>query len=170
LGAQGAANAVRAPEIAETAAAEARKPTVAASSEALRSDDEKKQAPPSPRLVRPPGHASKRNAEEPESLSQPAAPAATSAAAASYEERKRQESEARKLRKAQDARQKRIDDLESRIAEREQAIRDIEATMAAPGFYDNHEDAKPIIDKHQALMWEVGDLMHQWEELQQTDL
>jgi ATP-binding cassette subfamily F protein 3 len=88
----------------------------------------------------------------------------------SYEERKRQEAEARKVRKALDARKKRIDDLETRIAEREQAIKDIEATMSAPGFYDNHESAKPIIDKHQALMWEVGDLMHQWEQLQQTDL
>ena len=90
--------------------------------------------------------------------------------AQSYDEKKRLEAEARKARKVQDARRKRIDDLETRIAEREQAIRDIEATMAAPGFYDNHEEAKPIIDKHQALMWEVGDLMHQWEELQQTDL
>jgi len=95
---------------------------------------------------------------------------AQAVAAVSYEERKRLESEARKVRKAQDARRKRIDDLENRIAEREQAIRDIEATMAAPGFYDNREEAKPIIDKHQALMWEVGDLMHQWEELQQTEL
>ncbi|MBW8896425.1 MAG: hypothetical protein JF613_09625, partial [Acidobacteria bacterium] len=88
----------------------------------------------------------------------------------SYEERKRLESEARKAKKVLDARRKRIDELETRIAEREQAIRDIEATMAAPGFYDNHDAAKPIIDKHQALMWEVGDLMHQWEQLQQTDL
>jgi ATP-binding cassette subfamily F protein 3 len=88
----------------------------------------------------------------------------------SYDERKRQESEARKARKVLDARRKRIDDLETRIADREQAIKEIEATMAAPGFYDNHETAKPIIDKHQALMWEVGDLMHQWEELHQTDL
>jgi ATP-binding cassette subfamily F protein 3 len=88
----------------------------------------------------------------------------------SYDERKRQESEARKVRKAVDARRKRIDDLEARIADREQAIKTIEATMSAPGFYDNHETAKPVIDKHQALMWEVGDLMHQWEELQQTDL
>ncbi len=87
----------------------------------------------------------------------------------SYEERKRLESEARKARKALDARRKRIDDLEGRIAEREQAIKEIEATMSAPGFYENHETAKPIIDKHQALMWEVGDLMHQWEALQQTE-
>ena len=81
-----------------------------------------------------------------------------------------QEAEARKVKKALDARRKRIDDLETRIAEREQAIKDIETTMAAPGFYENHENAKPVIDKHQTLMWEVGDLMHQWEELQQTDL
>ena len=122
-------------------------------------------------MVKPAGHSSRRQAFEPES-GQPEARAAAGAAAAatSYEERKRQESEARKVRKALDARKKRIDDLETRIAEREQAIRDIEATMAAPGFYENHEEAKPIIDKHQALMWEVGDLMHQWEELQQTDL
>jgi len=122
-----------------------------------------------PRLVRPPGHVSPA-AKPAEETDQQAAPASAASEPISYDERKRQESEARKVRKAQDARRKRIDDLESRIAEREQAIRDIEATMAAPGFYDNHEEAKPIIDKHQALMWEVGDLMHQWEELQQTDL
>jgi len=23
-----------------------------------------------------------------------------------------------------------------------------------------------VIDRHQALMWQVGDLMHRWEELQ----
>ena len=50
-----------------------------------------------------------------------------------------------------------------------QAIKDIEASMSAPGFYDDRDAAKPIIDRHQALMWEVGDLMHQWEELQ-TDM
>ena len=33
-------------------------------------------------------------------------------------------------------------------------------------LYDDHEAAKPIVDRHQGLMWEVGDLMHQWEELQ----
>ena len=98
------------------------------------------------------------------------APSQTADAPVSYDERKRQESEARKARKALDARRKRIEDLESRIAEREEAIKEIETTMAAPGFYDNHEIAKPVIDKHQALMWEVGDLMHQWELLQQTDL
>jgi hypothetical protein len=38
--------------------------------------------------------------------------------------------------------------------------------MSAPGFYDNRESSKAVIDRHQALMWEVGDLMSQWEALQ----
>ena len=85
----------------------------------------------------------------------------------SYDQRKREEAEARRERKAADAKKRRIDELESRIAEREQAIKDIEAKMSAPGFYENHEHAKPVVDQHQALMWEVGDLMSQWEALQQ---
>ena len=54
----------------------------------------------------------------------------------------------------------------ARIADREQAIKDLEQSMSAPGFYENHEAAKPVVDRHQALMWEVGDLMSQWEALQ----
>ena len=38
--------------------------------------------------------------------------------------------------------------------------------MAAPGFYDDREASKVTIDRHQTLMWEVRDLMEQWEELQ----
>ena len=83
-----------------------------------------------------------------------------------YAERKRQEAEACRDKKAADERQRRIDELEARIADRERAIKEIESTMSAPGFYDNHDAAKPVIDKHQALMWEVGDLMNQWEALQ----
>jgi hypothetical protein len=37
--------------------------------------------------------------------------------------------------------------------------------MSADGFYENHEISKPVIDRHQQLMWEVGDLMNQWESL-----
>jgi ATP-binding cassette, subfamily F, member 3 len=84
----------------------------------------------------------------------------------SYEERKRLEADARRERKAADIRKRRIEELEGRIADREQAIKDLEQAMAAPGFYDNHESAKPVLDRHQALMWEVGDLMSQWEALQ----
>jgi ATP-binding cassette subfamily F protein 3 len=84
----------------------------------------------------------------------------------SYEQRKRQEAQARRRRKTEDTRRKRLEDLEARIADREQAIKDIETSMARPGFYDDREAARPLIDRHQALMWEVGDLMNQWEALQ----
>ena len=85
----------------------------------------------------------------------------------SREGRKRQEAERRKKQRAADAIQKRISDLESRIAEREAQVKELEATMAAPGFYQNLEAAKPVTDRHQALMWEVGDLIAQWEALQE---
>ena len=84
-----------------------------------------------------------------------------------YDEKKRLEAEARKVRKAESTRKKRVDELEARIAEREREIKEIEAAMAAPGFYDDREASKPVIDRHQALMWEVGDLMGQWEALQE---
>ena len=47
-------------------------------------------------------------------------------------------------------------------------MRDIEAAMSAPGFYDNRDQAQPVINRHQALMWELGDLMHKWEDLQKS--
>ena len=62
----------------------------------------------------------------------------------------------------------RIDELETRIAETETAIREIENAMSTPGFYEDRASAQTMIDRHQALMWQVGDLMHQWEELQLT--
>ena len=83
-----------------------------------------------------------------------------------HEARKRDQAEQRKRDQAQKKRQARIADLETRIASCEQAIRDAEAAMAAPGFYEDRANSQPVIDRHHALMWEVGDLMHQWEELQ----
>jgi ATP-binding cassette subfamily F protein 3 len=127
-------------------------------------------AKPAPRAAQPanPAPVVARPAKPGKPRAVPAA--AVSEAAPSYDDRRKLESDARRARKAVDARRKRIDELEGRIADREQAIRDLESTMSAPGFYENHDAAKPVIDKHQKLMWEVGDLMHQWEELQQTDL
>jgi len=84
----------------------------------------------------------------------------------SRQDRKKADGEARKRSRAAQARQARIESLEGRIAECEAAIRDIEAEMAAPGFYDDRADAQPVIDRHQSLMWQVGELIHQWEELQ----
>jgi len=82
------------------------------------------------------------------------------------EDRKRLEAERRKKDKAAQALQKRITDIEGRIAEREAQVRELESTMSAPGFYDDRDRSKQVIDRHQALMWEVGDLMGQWEALQ----
>jgi ATP-binding cassette subfamily F protein 3 len=87
-------------------------------------------------------------------------------AAASYEERKRQTAERRKRDKASKGLSDRIAALESRIADCEKAIKDLETAMAAPGFYDRRDEAQPIIAQHQALMWQVGDLLNQWEMLQ----
>ncbi len=83
-----------------------------------------------------------------------------------YEERKRRDSEARKVKKASDGLRRRVEELEAKIADRENAIKTIEASMSAPGFYEDRDAAQPLIDRHQALMWEVGDLMNQWEALQ----
>jgi ATP-binding cassette, subfamily F, member 3 len=129
---------------------------------------ERAQAEPPP--PQPRGSSQPATAKAPQAGGNGKAPRPAAAKAqpqASYEERKRQEADARRERKAADARRRRIDELESRIAEREQAIKDVEATMSAPGFYEDHERAKPVVDRHQALMWEVGDLMSQWEALQQ---
>jgi ATP-binding cassette, subfamily F, member 3 len=119
----------------------------------------RKPAPaPSPAAARQPAGAT------------PVARTATKAEAqVGYEARKRQEAEARRERKEADVRRRRIEELEARIADREQAIKEIEASMSAPGFYEDRDAAQPLIDRHQALMWEVGDLMNQWEALQ-TDL
>jgi ATP-binding cassette subfamily F protein 3 len=129
---------------------------------------QKPQTASAPAQVRASGGTAVAKAPQPGGNGKGPAPAAGKAQPqVAYEERKRQEAEARRERKAADARRRRIDELESRIAEGEQAIKDVEATMSAPGFYDNHEKAKPVLDRHQALMWEVGDLMSQWEALQQ---
>jgi ATP-binding cassette subfamily F protein 3 len=92
------------------------------------------------------------------------APAA--AAASSREEKKRAEADARRKSRAEQARRARVAEIETRIAGVEQEIRELERAMAVEGFYADRAAAQPTIDRHQALMWEVGDLMHQWEELQ----
>jgi ATP-binding cassette, subfamily F, member 3 len=85
----------------------------------------------------------------------------------SREARKQVEAQRRKQQRASEALQNRIATLEARIAEREAAVRELEVTMSAPGFYEDREASKSVIDKHQSLMWEVGDLISQWEALQE---
>jgi ATP-binding cassette subfamily F protein 3 len=77
-------------------------------------------------------------------------------------ERQVMEREARKVKT-------RIAELEKRIAEKEQAVKDVETRMAQPGFYDDRAQADTVVEQHKALMWEVGELMGQWE-LLQTEL
>jgi len=86
---------------------------------------------------------------------------------ASRETRKREDAERRKRQRAAETLLRRIAELEQRIGERETLVKELEATMASPGFYDNLDAAKPVTDRHQALMWEVGDLIAQWEALQE---
>jgi ATP-binding cassette, subfamily F, member 3 len=99
---------------------------------------------------------------------QPAAPAppAKTAPAQSFEERKKEQAEKNKRERAFKALKNRVAELEARIAEREKAIKDVEQTMSAPDFYNDHEKSKPVLAQHQALMWEVGELLGQWEMLQ----
>jgi ATP-binding cassette subfamily F protein 3 len=119
--------------------------------------------PPGPAPTRKPQAAHRPAAHSPthQVTQSPSRPAPQS-----YDDKKRSDAESRKRRRSSDARGKRIADLEGRIAEREQAIKDLEAMMAAPGFYDDRTQADAAASRHQALMWEVGDLMHQWETLQ----
>ncbi len=110
-------------------------------------------------------------APPPRTASRPARTAAAKsagpqAAPTTYEEKKRSDTEARKRRRALDERAKRVADLEGRIATREQAIKALEAEMASPAFYDDRPHAETVIRQHQTLMWEVGDLMNQWEAIQ----
>jgi ATP-binding cassette subfamily F protein 3 len=84
----------------------------------------------------------------------------------SRDDKKKVDAETRKRSREVQARRARIESLEARIAETESAIRDVEEQMSTPGFYEDRAAAQSVIDRHQALMWQVGDLMHQWEELQ----
>ena len=87
------------------------------------------------------------------------------------EDKKKADAEARRVRKEAEARQRRIQELEARIAKAEAGIKELEAAMAAPGFYEDRVKSQPVIERHHTLMWEVGDLMNKWEALQaQTEV
>ncbi|HBO90194.1 MAG TPA: ABC transporter ATP-binding protein [Acidobacteria bacterium] len=72
----------------------------------------------------------------------------------------------RKAQRTVETQQKQIADLERQISELEKTLKQLELRMAEPGFYDDPKASQPTINHHQTLMWQVGDLMHQWEELQ----
>jgi ATP-binding cassette subfamily F protein 3 len=85
----------------------------------------------------------------------------------SRDDRKRLDAERKKKQRSLETLHKRIAELEARIADREAKVKDLESAMSAPGFYDDRDASKQLVDQHQALMWEVGDLMGQWEALQE---
>jgi len=84
----------------------------------------------------------------------------------SYEARKRDAAERKRRERSFKALSDRINELETRIAECERSIKRLEAAMAEPSFYERREQAQPLIAEHQTLMWQVGDLLNQWEMLQ----
>ena len=60
----------------------------------------------------------------------------------------------------------RLAELEKRVAEKEHAVKALEAQMASPGFYEDRPRAEQAAEEHKKLMWEVGDLVSQWEAIQ----
>jgi ATP-binding cassette, subfamily F, member 3 len=106
--------------------------------------------------------------QQPATKQQPAGPDARSPKPeADRDARKREDAERKKRQRANESLQRRIAELEARIADREAKVKELEAAMSAPGFYDDRDAAKTAADRHQTLMWEVGDLMAQWEGLQE---
>jgi ATP-binding cassette subfamily F protein 3 len=116
-------------------------------------------APPAP-----PARPAAGNAKTPRKAKEPAGPPPP--ASSSYEEKKRSDAEARRRQRAAQERATRVADLEGRIASREERIKTLEAEMALASFYEDRARAETVIREHQTLMWEVGDLMNQWEALQ----
>jgi ATP-binding cassette subfamily F protein 3 len=88
----------------------------------------------------------------------------------SHQQKKQDDAEARRLRRDQQAHERRVSQVEALIAEREQAIKTLETAMGSEGFYNDRAAAESTLSRHQALMWEVGDLMRQWESLQSSNL
>ena len=88
----------------------------------------------------------------------------------SYEDKKKADSETRRRKRAADDRARRISELEARIAAKETEIRELETKMAEPGFYDRRTESEALVTRHQSLMWEVGDLMNQWESLESQEV
>ena len=81
-------------------------------------------------------------------------------------EHKKNKVETRRYERRLKALQARISVLEERISDRERAVRSLEQEMARPSFYENESAGQEATARHQALMWEVGDLMNQWEAAQ----
>jgi len=74
-------------------------------------------------------------------------------------DRQAREREARKARA-------RLTELERQIAEKEQAVKDIEHLMATPGFYEDRAISEQAVSQRLQLLQDVEVLMAEWESLQ----
>jgi ATP-binding cassette subfamily F protein 3 len=144
-------------------------------SKRAREEQAERRTPPSPPKPRAAVPAPKRSPDKSDGKPAPQKEAQGSALKAQgrtpaprddREERKRQDAERKKKQRVQESLQKRIAELEARISSSEAEVKQLEATMSESGFFEDSARSKPVIDRHQALMWEVGDLMAQWEALQ----
>jgi len=116
---------------------------------------------------RPPAKSRTTEDRRPKTVDPRSATEARSPKPEDRESRKRLDADRKKKQRALESLQKRIADLEGRIAEREARVKELEAAMGEPGFYADREASQALVDRHQALMWEVGELMGQWEALQE---
>jgi len=83
--------------------------------------------------------------------------------------RRRLAADARKRQqRAVEAQHRRVTAIEQKINDREAALKKLEVIMSQPDFYKEPKSANTLVAEHQALMWEIGDLMHEWETLQNT--
>jgi hypothetical protein len=69
--------------------------------------------------------------------------------------------------RAERKRKQRLEEIEKRIAEKEAAVAAIEKDMTTAGFFDDRARAETAARDRESLMWEVNDLMAQWELMQQ---
>ena len=123
-----------------------------------------KEAPPPPKPASAPRPAARVATPKPSPRSAPEGPAYDPLAprlrpAGTPPDRQAREREARKAKA-------RLAELERHIAEKEQAVKDIEHLMATPGFYDDRATADRAVAERQQLLGEVEALMSEWESVQ----
>jgi ATP-binding cassette, subfamily F, member 3 len=122
-----------------------------------RTDQAPKPASPGPKARVEKGHVERVNGKPAGPAYDPFAPRLRKPGASS--DRQAREREIKRMKA-------RLAELEKRVAEKEQAVKALEGQMASPGFYEDRPRAEQAAEEHKKLMWEVGDLVSQWEALQ----
>ncbi len=84
----------------------------------------------------------------------------------SKEERQRQREEEKLRQKDERQRQKRLAEVESSIGIEEERLADIEALLADPALFSDHEAARQRGEEHAAVTARIATLYEEWERLQ----